>query len=194
MRLLFQKYTNNCQWKSSVNTSSNLLAQRTKTEQYGIRYKSLMQKMTNPGHSGIATVKWEPFMKSVWPQTKRTIYLNSHIKNCSEIPKKTLFKKEKNNSKTITTPSSPLSIFKNYPISFNSLTPPNPKRKRKPKKNHSISKKTSKVKSTNKSSLEKSLMKSQSRPSQNWYKLTTLITKLTTKPAKDTTRSSKKWS
>lgn len=163
-------------------------------EPYGIPSKSSMQKMTSHGHSGIGTAKWEPFMKSVWPQIKRMTFQNSLIKNCSEIPKKTSFRKEKSNLKTITILFYPLSTFKNFLICFNSSTGPNQRRKKKFRKSHWTKKKTSKVKSTNKFSLEKSSMKSRSKPNQSWSKLTTLITKSTIKLAKSTIQSSRKWS
>lgn len=123
-------------WKKIVNTSSNLLTRRTKTAQYGIRYRYLMPRMTNPGYSGKDIVKWEPFMNSVWLRIRRTICLNFRIRNCSEIPKKTSFKKEKNNLKIITTRCYPLSILRNYLTCYNFLIPISQRNRRNRKRNH----------------------------------------------------------
>ena len=138
-----------------------------KMEQCGTRSKSLTQKMTSHGHSGIGTVKWGRFMKNVWRLTKRTICPNFHIVNGSEIPMKTSFRKEKNNFKTITTPFCLLLISRSCPICSNSSTGPNQRRKRKLTKSHWTNKKTRKAKWTNKSNSEKSSIKSPNKPNQN---------------------------
>lgn len=167
MGLFFKIIKILAKWKSSVNTSSNLLTQRMKTEQCGIRSKSSMQKMTSHGHSEIDTVKWEWFMKNVWRLTKRTICQNFHIGNGSEIPMKTSFRKEKNNFKTITTLFFLLLISRSCQICSNFLTGLNQKRKRKLRKSHWTNKKTKRAKWTNKSNWEKSLTKSPNKPNQN---------------------------
>jgi hypothetical protein len=130
MGLFFKIIKILAKWKSSVNTSSNLLTQRMKTERCGTQSKSSTQKMMSHGHSEIGTVKWERFMKNVWRLTKRTICQNFNIGNGSEIPMKTSFRKEKNNFKTITTLFYPLLISRSCLVCSNFLTGPNQRRKR----------------------------------------------------------------
>jgi hypothetical protein len=138
-----------------------------KTEQCGTQSKSSTQKMTSHGHSEIGTVKWERFMKNVWRLTKRTICLNFHIGNGSEIQMKTSFRKEKNNFKTITTLFFLLLISRSCRICSNFLTGPNQKSKRKFRKSHWTKKKTKRAKWTNKSNWEKSSTKSPNKLNQN---------------------------
>ncbi len=164
------------------------------TAQYGIRYKCSMQKTTSPGLLPNDTVRWEWFTKSVWWQIRRMICLNFPIRNCSEITKKNLFRNEKNNLKTITTPCFHPLILKSYRTCSNSSTQTNPRSKRKSKTNRWIRRKRRKTKSTNKTSSKKSLTKLPNKPNKNWLILTILTTRLTTRLAKDTIRSFKKWS